>query len=211
MNNFAESCKLSFEEWLSNAPNYEDFPEPQYSKKHTKRMERLFDQMRGNTYHRYTSKTVKIMFVAAVITALMLCAFIIPSSREYLLENFDLFGMFEITEHNGNTVSDEIEVGYVPEGYELVKKNTTNKTVEYTYESANSENLYIRKYSSSATIKFNTEGGNIEEITIDNITYSYSTNSATLDSIIWTENDYIYQIEGNLSKEEMFKIAENLK
>ncbi len=211
MSNFAEACRLSFMEWDATLPNVEELPVPQYSKKHIKRMERLFDQMRDNTYHRFTSKTVRVMIIAAVIAALVLSAFVIPSSREYILKNFDVFGIYQMTEHNNNAVSGEIVVDYIPEGYELVKEDRFSRNIVYFYEHENGKSFFISKHSSSMEVAFNTETGYIEEVTIGKITYSYNTNASGVNSVIWSKNDYIYQIEGSLSKTEFFEIAKNVK
>ncbi len=211
MSKFAEACKLSFEDWLLTMPNVEDLPEPQFSQRHIKRMNRLMDKMRGDKYHYFTRKTARALLVAAIIATLLLSAFVIPSSREFITENFDIFGIYKITEHNNNSVNSEITVDYLPEGYELVETDTFTKYVIYYYECPEKDSLYINKSSSSMELDFNTEQGYITKINIDNIVYSYSTNSANQNSILWTEKDYIYQVCGELPKEELLKIAQSVK
>ncbi len=211
MSKFAEACRLSYLEWEATLPNIEDIPEPEYSKKHIKRMNRLFDQMRDDTYHHFTSRAVKIMVIAAVIAALTLTAFVIPSSREYLLNNFDVFGLYEMSEHNNNAVSGEIEVGYIPEGYELVKTDSRDKFIANVYETKEGQMLLISKNASTAGIALNTENGEVEKIVVNGITYMYNTNESDTHNIVWIENDYFYQIGGQVSKEELIRIAEGVK
>ncbi len=211
MSKFAEACRLSYEEWEATLPNIEDIPEPEYSKKHIKRMNKLFDQMRGDKYHHFTRKTVRVMIIAAVLATLLLTAFVIPSSREYLVENFDLFGIYKISEHNNNAVSGEIDVSYIPEGYELVGVDNLNKAVTNIYKSENGQLLKITKGASSSSIDFNIENGDTEEIFIENTVYFYVTNSPEMKGVIWNSNDYIYQVRGDFTKEELIKIAESIK
>ncbi len=210
MNNFAEACKLSYLDWITELPNIEEIPEPEYSQKHIKRIKKLFDQMRGDTYHHLSSKMVKILIVAAILVALMLTAFVIPSSREYIIENFDIFGVYQITEHNNNSVNGGIEVGYIPEGYELENIECYSKYINYIYKSENGQNFLISKNSSSVAIDFDTESAKSETLICDGVKYTYYTNSNGFGGIIWINNDYIYQIEGNFSKEELLKIAQTL-
>ncbi len=210
MNNFAQACKECYEDWDASLPDVDSLPDPQYSKKHIKRMKKLFDQMRGNKYHHLTRRAVKVMVAAAVIFALMLCAFAIPSSRNYIIERFDGFGVFTITENNDNAVNG-IEVGYIPEGFELTEKYTSPKTVKFIYKSSNGKAFTINKNASDSNVLFNTEDGKEETIVKGNTIYSFITNNSDSDCIIWQENDYIYCIRGVLAKEEFLKIAEKLK
>ncbi len=210
MNKFAKACKECYEEWEASLPDIDSLPEPEYSKKHINRMERLFDRMRGDKYHYLTRKAVKVMIAAAVIFALMLCAFAIPSSRRYIIEHFDGFGMFTVSEHNGNAVNG-IEVGYIPEGFELTEYSELDKVVDFMYESPKGEYFSISKSASNINVLFNIENGQIEEFTRNNITYSFAKNELQRDYVMWSENDYIYCIDGTLSKEELLKIAQNLK
>ncbi len=211
MSKLAEACKLSYLDWIAEQPVIDELPEPEFSRKHIKRMEKLFDKMRGDTYHYFTRKTVRVMVVAAVLVALMLTAFVIPSSREFLIENFDIFGVYEMTEHNNNSVNGGIEVGYIPEGYELKTVDENNKFITNVYESYNNLSFIVYKWSSSAQVEFNTE--NVAEVThtFNNIDYICFKNSNGTNGIIWTTNDYIYRIYGNLTTEEMLIIAQSVK
>ncbi len=211
MSKFAEACRLSYEEWEATLPNIEDIPEPEYSKRHIKRMNKLFDQMRGDKYHHFTRKTVRVMIIAAVLATLLLTAFVIPSSKEYLVENFDLFGIYKISEHNNNAVSGEIDVSYIPEGYELVGIDISPISIINSYKSKDGQKITISINASSASVEFNTENSNIEEITVENITYLCATRTNGSNVIIWSKNDYIYQVRGDFAKEELIKIAESIK
>lgn len=211
MSKFAEACKLSYEEWEATLPNIEDIPEPEYSKKHMKRMNKLFDRMRGGKYHRFTRRAVRIMIVAAVLVAILLSAFAIPSSREYLIENFDLFSVYKISEHNNNAVGGEIEVGYIPDGYELVEIDSLNKSVTNIYKAENGQTFEISKTSSSTQIDFDTENGMAETFSTNGIDYTCYARKNEFCGIMWISNDYIYQVRGNFTQEELLKIAENIK
>ena len=133
MSNFEKACEMSLNDWLSTIP--EEVPEAEYTKNHEKWKRKLFNKMRGNRYHKFTTKTVKVMLVAAVLCALLLTAFVIPSSREYIIDNFDIFSRYQITESNDNSVNGEITVGYIPEGFELESSVLQDKHVYFRYVS----------------------------------------------------------------------------
>ena len=143
MSKFARACILSYEEWVATIP--EELPKPEYSKKHIRRMNALKNKMRGNVYHHFTTKTIRIMLVAAILLALMMTAFVFPSSRDSFMDNFNIASRYQMTKHNKNSVPDKITVGYIPEGFELENKEPYFKGVFYTYSSADNSKFTILK------------------------------------------------------------------
>lgn len=211
MSKFANACIMSYNDWVATIPAPEDLPEPQYSKKHIRRMNALINKMRGNVYHHFTTRTIKVMLVAAVLFALILTAFVIPSSREFIIDNLGIYSTYQLTEENLNSVSGEIEVGYVPEGYELEGKEEYDKCLYYHYTSTNNLSFKVYKYSSSIEIDFDTEKADAVDIVFNDTTYTYYESLSGNHSIMWQKNDYIYQIDGQIPKDEMLKIAETVK
>ncbi len=210
MDKFAAACRASYMDWEASLPDIENLPEPEYSKKHKAKMDKLFDQMRENTYHRFTTKSLKIILVAAVILAMVLCAFTIPSSRKYIIEHFDGFSEFAFTQRNKNAVN-YMDVGYLPEGFELAWSSDSSGSYSRCYKSKTKGDLEISKHSSATSVIFDTEDSTIEKITIGSITYLYTNTQSGMDSIVWIDTDYSYYVGGKLSKEELLKIAQNLK
>lgn len=209
MSKFANACIMSYEEWVATIP--EELPEPEYSKRHIRRMNALMNKMRGNVYHHFTTRTIKVMLVAAVLFALLLTAFVVPSSREFIIDNLGIYSTYQLTEDNGNSVSGEITVGYVPEGYELVSKESYSKLSMCCYTTENGNSFTIYKDASSMKIEFDTENGSSEKIIINDMDFTIFTDDNKNCSVMWTQNDYIYQIDGQLPKEEILKIAETVK
>lgn len=209
MTKFEQACLLAFEDWADDIPD--DLPEPEYSEKHKRWVKKLFNKMRGDRYHMFTTRTVKVMLVAAVLSALLLTAFVIPSSREFIIDKFDIYSTYKLTEDNGNSVNGEITVGYIPEGFEPTKKEHYSKHMCYQYDSTNGESIVIYKYSSSMKVDFDTENVVVEEIVVDSTIYKYCTSISGNCNVIWNSNDYIYKVEGNMAKNELIKIAETIK
>ncbi len=209
MSKFAEACMLSYEDWVATFP--EIIPEAEYTEKHEKWKKKLFDKMRGDRYHRFTAKTVKVMLVAAVISALLLTAFVIPSSREFIIDNLGIYSTYELTEDNGNSVNGEITVGYIPEGFELESKEELSKSLMYHYTNSKSESFKILKQASSTQIEFDTENVEATEVVVNDMKYICCTSVSGNSSIIWNKNDYVFRIDGNISVEELVKIAEKVK
>ncbi len=209
MNNFEKACEMSLNDWLSTIP--EIVPEAEYTENHEKWKKKLFNKMRDNRYHMFTTKTIKVMLVAAVLCALLLTAFVIPSSREYIIDNFEIFSRYKITENNKNSVNDEIIVGYIPEGFELVNKQVSSKIIIYNYVDSKGQIINIIKSSSSIEVDFDTENIKFEDAVINDKKYTYYLDLNNSGYIVWTENDYVYQIHSSISKDKLFKIAETVK
>lgn len=209
MTNLAKACELSLNDWLATFPDI--IPEAECSKKHEKWKKNLFNKMRDDHYHRFTTRTIKVMLVAAILCALLLTAFVIPSSREFMLDKFDIASRYKITENNKNSVDGEITVGYIPEGFVYdehidMGKNKTNK-----YINANGDYFKILKHSSEVEVYFNTEFSDTKEIIVDGQKYVYCRGNLGVDNIIWTRNDYVYRISGPFALEELIKIAKTVE
>lgn len=209
MSKFANACVLSYNEWVATIP--EELPEPEYSKRHIRQVNALKNKMRGDVYHRFTTKTIKVMLVAAVLFAMLLTAFVIPSSREFIIDNLGIYSTYELTEDNGNSVNGEITVGYIPEGFELEDVGEYSKSTYIKYSSSDDLAFTIVKYSSSIKIDFDTETGDKVDIVIDGTTYTYCSDINNYSTIIWNKNDYVYKVEGSLVLDELIKIAETVK
>ena len=209
MNNLAKACELSLNDWLATFP--ETIPEAEHTPKFEKWKKNLFDKMRGNRYHRFTSKTVKIILVAAILSALLLSAFVFPSSREHFVDNFSIFSRYEMTRDNNNSISGEITVGYIPEGYEFSKSINMGKQITNKYVNADGEIFTVVKNASSMKIEFNTENYTTEEFFVEKIKYTYCAGNMDVDYLLWTKNDYIYRLEGPFTLEEFIEIAKTVK
>lgn len=209
MTKFEQACLLAFEDWADDIPD--DLPEPEYSEKHKRWVKKLFNKMRGDRYHRFTTNTVKVMLVAAVLSALLLTAFVIPSSREFIIDKFDIYSTYKLTEDNGNSVNGEITVGYIPEGFELESSVTQSKHMLVKYLSNNNNYFSVIKCSSSMVVEFDTENLDTNEIVDNNVLFVVGTDKYGNTNIVWNENDYIYRIDGNISTDEMLNIAKTVK
>ncbi len=205
MNKLTIACEMSINDWIDTFPDI--IPEAECSKKHEKWKRNLFNKMRDGHYHRMTTKTIRILLVAAILLVILFTAFVFPSSRESFMNSFDEFSMYKITRNNKNCVSDEIKVGYIPEGYVLESTEYYSKHVLVKYQSHNKEYFTVFKYSSSMEVDFDTEICISEEIYADGIQFVYSDGNEGINNIVWTKNDYVYRISGTISKQDLVKIA----
>ena len=209
MNNFEKAFEMSMNDWLSTIPDI--VPEAEYTKNHDKWLKNLLNKMRDNKYHTFTTKTIKVLLVAAVLCALLLTAFVVPSSREFIVDHFDIFSRYKLTESNNNAVNGEITVGYIPEGFKLTNEQELSRLVMNDYTDSNGGIFIVSKYSSSTEVDFDTELGSVKNSVINGITYMFYIDENNHNILVWNKNDYVYQIDGNLPKDELLKIAETVK
>ena len=209
MSKLAQACELSFNEWIESFP--EVMPVAERSPKHEKWKKQLFNKMRNDRYHVLTTKSVNILLIAAILCALLMSAFVFPSSREALTDNFDIFSTFKMTKDNNNYINSEIKVGYIPEGYYFSEIIDMGKYKMYRY--SNNEGIFftIMKQSSSIIVDYNSEEQVSSEIVVNNVKYICSTGDSGVSNIVWTKNDYVYRISGKLNSDELFKIAINIE
>lgn len=208
MTNFEKACEMSFNDWAAAIPDI--VPEAEYTAKHEKWLKTLFNKMRNNRYHTLTSRKLKLLLTAAVIATLLLTAFAIPSSREYIISRTSIDGEYKLTKGNHNEVP-YLTVGYIPEGYELVIDDRLSTSIFYEYRNSEDDSIQIHKESSNAHVFFDNDNVQSREINIDGIVYLINTKDSGCTNIIWNKNDYIYVVSCWLPEEEYLKIVKSIK
>lgn len=111
---------------------------------------------------------------------------------------------------------DTIRPGYVPEGYRLSEGYYSPISVMLIYIKENSEDekLYFDYcIADGLSMNIDNEHHIYHTFTRDGIKYHYyeSTASDFFDMLVWNADGYVFSINANLSKDELMKIAENLK
>ena len=112
-------------------------------------------------------------------------------------------------EASGYSYSDEnITLGYVPDGMELVSNQIGIKNKIY-YFSDGKYYFDILIGSINAQYSFDTENGTYENLEINNMEAFFISTDLT-NTLVWTDTEVVYSISSNLSKYEMIRIAENV-
>lgn len=115
--------------------------------------------------------------------------------------------------------NENIRFGYIPEGYELRTVTYLGNMMFITYESNEGEVIYFT-YSTVESSSFSVDNEHHDYSTFisDGIEYHYydSNSRDYYNSLLWADDshvdcDYIYCIESLISKDEIVKIAKNLK
>ncbi len=201
---FEETCLLSCEQWVDSFPL--DIPKHKFSKQHNDNMKKLLNGTQQKEKHKFSKKTIRFLIVAAILLSLTITAFAIPTCREFIITKF-----FDHSEYNISDISNaeqvkSLTINYVPDGF--VK--TEDYGYLYVYRNGNKE-FVVQKSMLSASIGYDTEFYDDEIIEINGIDAVYYKSNDVNGGIIFNNGEYIFWISGNISKEELVKIAQNIE
>lgn len=204
MSNFQEVCLLSCESWVDSFPD--DIPKHKYSKKHKEKMKEIFELDTEIQKHKLSKKTIKILLIAAILLSLATTAFAIPASREFIIQKFSNHSEYNVVNDNDIKKVDSLNVNYIPEGF--------NKVEDYEYYRVyknGDEEFIVDKISISASVGYDTEKYDDEIIDINGIKAIYYRSENNYNGIIFNNGEYIFGVSGNIEKEELVRIAQNVE
>lgn len=119
-----------------------------------------------------------------------------------------------------------ISPNYIPKGFKLISVDVSNKNEEkevvsllylYKQNATKSQCFEISqksfpKYTEDDTINVKTnQTTKVEHITINQTNATLVRYEKSLNKLIWIDQQILYKIDGNLSKEEIIKIAKSVK
>ena len=208
MNNvLREACILSQEQWINS---FLPFEEHVFSEKHEKKMKALFSRIRNNKYHRLTKNAIRAIIIAAIILSLAITAFAIEIVRSYNTYSLNVGTFYKAAVSDKTMLNESLIVEYIPKEYTLVLEENETHNMIKKFRSNNGKKIIIEKYISNGVVFFDTEKYPYEKINYDNIDYFYY-NYENFNCVIWTKNNYTYNINSNLEKDEMLLIAFSTK
>ncbi len=221
---------------LTDFPSEEELAQQQVlSDRFLRRMEKLIQKARKKqnrldrqliaTDSRSKTTIRKFLLVAVIIVAILTSAISVYANREavanFIIEVFERFtsirfpqttepsGSIPETEPSGE-ITDHLPA-LIPAGYAVSEKITTNSLVQIVYvNESGTELIFMKAPKSGAQFGLDTEGGVVEQLTVNGCPgYYYTKNS--LGSLIWSDNYYAYSIIGKITKKAMINLANSTK
>ncbi len=209
MNSLENAVRLELADELLLVPT--EFECFEHSETYEAFINRLFDKMRGNKYHRFTKKATTIILIAAILFALVVAGFSATVSREFVVRAFSDHSEYSVVDKEGKKRVKELTLGYIPEGFTLESESGNKKTLLHKRFVNGSLCFDIDKSSISSTIGYDSKT-EVENIDIDGITYvCFSDPQYDLCGLIWNKNGYIFYLQGNIEKDEILKIAQSVE
>lgn len=217
--NLKQAFLLDITEEFSNIPD--DLPfEP--SKSFERKMENLIKRSR-KPYYKYTATGLRrAVCVIAAILILMLSSLSVGAVRETLRDFFvKVFPTYDVISYNGKSTDkkdypkelDKVyELGNIPTGFELVDCQIDKSSATYLYFSGGKqivfEQVVKEKYVSAVDNEYTIRS--VETLDGQEYMIFTSTNSDII-SFVWDDGEYIFDLSGNLNKNEMFNLCKSLK
>lgn len=191
----------------------------EFSEKHKNNMENLFRRERKSRIYDRTKtyvKRVAVVFILVIAISTITIAsvsawrikvmnFIMEMTQQDTNINIDKDG-FKSNSYKDN----EMILNYVPEGFILEKIELLQNNYVY-YEFAKEHDFFdFRTMDINSSLSIDTEDANVKKITINEREALYSENENN-NILVWHDEELIYVLTGNISKNELIKIAKNFK
>lgn len=199
---------------------------PQFSAKHNRKMKKAFDDFAKRQVSVYNQPILtkskrplsirkQILIAAIIIVSLAfvtgcVIAFISNSFRGMVYNDNTYLFAFDIGD-SPTVIEEEYTLSVVPEGYKLYKSSSSDIHQFTIYRNDdNKELIFQQTIKSKYNSHINTEGYAIEEILIadfDGICVEYEKETGVNSTLIWNSNDYILELQGNFTKDELINLA----
>ncbi len=208
MTAFEKVCALSCEQWADSFPS--DIPKHKFTEKHNKVMNELLYGKPIEYKHKISKNTIKALLIAAILLAVATTAVAVPSFREFTVNKFFNHSEYEVVDKDKTYEVDSLTLKYIPEGF--VKTDGLESDISYESFFENGEkNFLVSKNTLNAGIGFDTEKYPSEKIIINGMEAVYYRADDISGGIIFNNGKYIYSVDGNVGKEELVKIAQNIE
>lgn len=204
---FEEACLLSCEEWVDSFPS--DLPKYKLSKQHKKKMKEILQETPNEDKYKLSKNTIKVLLIAAILLSIATTVFAIPASRDYVISKFFNHSSYNVTNIDKLSEVESLEMNYIPDGF--IQTDEYNSINFYGISfSKKQEYFSVDKHTLNAYVGFDTEKYDCEDILINGITGVFFLTDNSEKGIILNNGKYIFIISGNIDKEELVNIAQNL-
>lgn len=206
MSTFEEVCLLSCEQWVDSFPD--GIPNHRFSEQHNWIMDNLFNNMQIKVKPKLSKNTIRFLLIAAILLALATTVVAVPLTREYIVNKFSNYSEYEVLDRSKYYEVDSPPIlNYVPAGFVLID----NEFIEHLEYTNGDMRFAVSKYEIDGQFYFDTEEYPSEEIMINGIKGVYFRSDEDYAGIVFNDNKYIYSVDGNIDKEELVKIAQNIE
>ncbi len=159
---------------------------------------------------------IKILFITVVILLTSACK---KEEAIKIEEDLEKTSIEETTTDNFNAVEtvmikldgryedENIILDYIPEGFNLTEKFSTEMHIDLTLENEN-QMITFGMHPINSTKIIDTENAKIEELFINGYDAIYSSNE-NVNILVWIDGEKKFSLTGKISQKEMIKIAKN--
>ena len=219
---FNKSCDLLLNEaskkaLMKRGADYrnEEIPEHKFSKKHNEKIRKIFKN--NNKTTNFRCFILKNKMIAAILVACIISISItLPNAKA--LKSIFINYFFDkespstvIRFDDGSATSytfDNITFSFIPPGYIKTNESSTKRSYTVNFEK-NDKWFSFHKGILKASKTIDSEDGEMETIFINKNQAVYFTNK-NVNTIVWNSENHSLTLVGNIEKDILVKIAENI-
>lgn len=212
-----KACEIALVEELKDYENTQILHKPNYSNSFKRKLKNIKIKQNPNNIFLLIVKRVAISLLIFFLSFSAILVVNIEAREkvfDWIIEMFPEFSIFipkDLDEDSGLVELTSFKINYIPDGFELMNINEGHKMIIYNYISENNQEFYIKILASSGEDKsyYDTEGSKIDEVNVKGIqAYTWETDKMTY--LIWYIDGIEYHIVGNLNRDDILKVAENI-
>lgn len=213
-NKMIAQAAVEFADEQPSLPTEESGAEHVFSEKHEKQMKALFAKHRnkelGKTAVKITKKAVCVIFVVMIVAGITVMN--VDAWRTNVLSYIYESNAYTTVISKYKALSGiELRFNYIPEGFKVAHRTSNEKTFSADYVNEDSGlDFYASLDSQDIILEINTEGGSFTPMTFRDSDAFYA-DTDDYRYIVWGYKDYTVCVAGNVSKEELMKIAEGIE
>ena len=182
------------------------------------RMRRILRRYRYRKYAklslRYGKKIASVILLIMGVSFSLFLSFdeVRAACEAVIIEIYDRYIRYSYTS-DLSLENTPISFGYVPEGYSMVEASFNGIDSFITYQNAHDDSIMLEFDVQKFTVLIDNEHYTISNVFIGHYegTFFESQDSRFVNVLLWDAENYYFQLRSTLNKEEMIKIAENLK
>ncbi len=207
MTNLEKAFSQYNAEFLSTLPDI--FPEPCFSQAHKEFIEKTRQDLKKGKFTGKNRRRITVLLVAAVlVAALSLSTGGVTYQKPYRFRVYSDHYEY-IVDNPARVIVRGLSYENIPEGYELKDKIESKSMYYYCYQNSEGKEIYISKSGLRGGGSYDNHY-KISEVICDGLTYAVLTQEGGR-AIVWNYNDYLYEVSGTASYEELFEIAKTVK
>lgn len=210
-----KACQIALREETKEYDNVQILNKPDYSNNFRRKLKNI--KMKKK-YNRIVMLVVKRVAIFILVTILSFSAVMSVNAEarekvlDWITETFPQFSIFtsQNIDENNSVELTTFNINYIPTGFELEDTNVGRTKVIYNYLTKNDQKLtIIFSLSNEGKSYYDTESAEIEEFVFKG-SKAYIWKTSEITYLIWYQDGVECHISGNLSKDEIIKVAENI-
>lgn len=202
---------------------YKDDTPVHFSSEHKKWEEKILEKVKQNElYHKKLQRRLKYRKYRKRATAVAMVFSVVAGVTVFSVDAFRvrfLNFIIEITDSHsqinfGNSPDStaekgDLQFGYLPNGF-ILSENEIREDMIYFKFIKNDEYFTILRREGDMSVNVDTEDAVVETTVVNGMKALFSLKH-DLNTLVFRNNTYSYSVCGNINKDEIMKIAENIK